>query len=231
MLSFSKAFLALGLLSLANVAQASLIEINADHFSVIYDDAQAGLYKQGLLSGSLDTVYFQPNTFSALSAGSQVSTPASLQLTLTIDPGYTFAGLSFTERGDYFLLGGGAVNAAASVQLVNAATLDSAVLNLAPGSPLVQTMASTPWELTGGFSPLGLGAPQTLLITLDNTLFASAPPGGLAFIQKTYAGFRVMTQPAAVPEPSSWALLLAGMLAALLVGRRRVRAPIHGMRL
>jgi len=40
-----------------------------------------------------------------------------------------------------------------------------------------------------------------------------------------------VTQPAAVPEPSSWALLLAGMLAALLVGRRHVRAPIHGMRL
>jgi hypothetical protein len=86
-------------------------------------------------------------------------------------------------------------------------------------------MASTPWELTGSLSTLGLGAPQTLLITLDNTLFASAPTGGLGFIQKTYAGFRVVTQPAAVPEPSSWALLLAGMMAALLVGRRRVGAP------
>jgi hypothetical protein len=148
-----------------------------------------------------------------------------LQLTVTIDPGYTFAGLSFTERGDYFRLGGGAVNVASSVQLVNPATSASAMLNLTPGSPLDQAMVSTPWELTGSVSPLGLDAPQTLLITLDNTLFASAFTGGIGFIQKTYAGFRVVTEPAAVvPEPSSWALLLAGMMAALLVGRRAPRA-------
>jgi len=62
-------------------------------------------------------------------------------------------------------------------------------------------------------------------------LFADAPVGSLGFIQKTYVGFRVLTEPAAVPEPSALALLLAGMMAALLVGRRRVRAPAHDMRL
>ncbi|MBU1395056.1 MAG: PEP-CTERM sorting domain-containing protein [Gammaproteobacteria bacterium] len=227
----SKAILALGLLSLASVAQAAIIEINADHFSVTYDDAQVGPYKQGLLSGSQDTVYFQPNTLSALSSGSQAGTPAPLLLTLTIDPGYTFAGLSFTERGDYFLLGGGAVNATASVQLLNPATLDAAVLNLAPGSPFAQTLASTAWELTGSFSPLGLGAPQTLLISLDNALFASAATGGLGFIQKTYAGFQVMTQPAAVPEPSSWALILIGLMAAMFAGMGRRRSvPVCDLR-
>lgn len=221
MLSFRKTFLILGLLSFAHGVQATPIVVDADHFSITYDDTQVGLYKSGFLSGSLDTVYFQPNTFVALSGGSQVSTQASLQLTLTIDSGYTFAGLSFTERGDYFRLGGGAVNVASSVQLFNPDTSASAVLNLAPGSPLDQTMRSTPWELTGSFSPLGPDTPQTLQITLDNTLFASARTGGLGFIQKTYAGFRVVTEPAAViPEPSSWTLLLAGMMAALLVGRR-----------
>jgi hypothetical protein len=228
MLSPRKAFLTLGLLSFAAVAQATPIVVAGDHFSVTYDDAQAGLYKAGFLSGSQDTVYFQPNTLMALSGGNPASTQASLQLTLTIDPGYSFAGLSFTERGDYFLLGGGGVNVASSVQLLNPDTSASAVLNLAPGAPLGQTISSTPWELTGSFSPLGLDAPQTLLITLDNTLFASVLPGGIGFIQKTYAGFRISTeQVAAVPEPSSWALVLAGMMAALLVGRR---APRRGLR-
>jgi len=231
MFSFSKAFLALGLLSVANLAQAAIIELNADHFSVSYDDAQAGPYKQGLLSGSLDTVYFQPNTFSALSGGSQASTQASLQLTFTLDPGYTFAGFTFTERGDYFLFGQGAVNAVAGVQAVNADTLASVLLNLAAGTALDQTGASAPWELSGNLTLPGLGAPHTLLVTLDNTLFADAPVGSLGFIQKTYVGFRVLTEPAAVPEPSALALLLAGMMAALLVGRRRVRAPAHDMRL
>jgi hypothetical protein len=78
--------------------------------------------------------------------------------------------------------------------------------------------------LTGSLSAQGLGLPQTLLVTLDNSLLADATSGSLAFIQKTYAGFNVATvaAPAAVvPEPSSWALLFAGTLAALLAGVRR----------
>ena len=225
-----KAFLVLGLLSIVSVAEASPIVLDGDHFTVTYDDALVGLYNQGLLSGSLDTVFFQPSAFAALSGGSTVSTPASLQLTLTINPGYTFTGFTFTERGDYFLFGGGAVDVAASVQVVNAATSASALLSLAPGTPLNQTGSSTPWELTGSLSSLGLGSPQTLLITLGNELFASASAGGLGFIQKTYAGFQVMTKPVAVPEPATGALLLGGVIAALLVGRRRRGAPIHGTR-
>lgn len=217
-----KFLMGLSLLAAANASLAAPILLDGDHFTVAYDSSLTGLYKDGLLSGSLDTVYFQPNTFIALSGGSPASTQALLQLTFTIDPGYTFTGLSFTERGDYFLFGGGAVDVAASVQAVNAATLESEILNLAPGAPLSATGGSTPWELTGSLSSLGPGLPQTLLVTLDNTLYASASTGSLGFIQKTYAGFRVMTRPAAVPEPASWTLLLAGMLAALLIGKRRV---------
>lgn len=212
----------LSLLAAVDAALAAPILRYGDHFTVTYDSSLTGLYKDGLLSGSLDTVYFQPDKFTALSGGGAVSTQALLELTFTIDPGYIFTGLSFTERGDYFLFGGGAVDVAASVQAVNAATLESEILILAPDAPLSATGGSTPWELTGSLSSLGPGLPQTLLVTLDNTLHASASTGSLGFIQKTYAGFRVMTRPAAVPEPASGSLLLAGMLAALLIGRRRV---------
>lgn len=229
MLSLRKALFSVGLLSCVTLAQAAPITLNADHFSITYDDAAVGLYKQGLLSGSLDTVYFRPNTFSALSGGAAASTQASLQLTLTVDPGYAFSGLTYTERGDYFRFGGGAVDVAASLQAVNAATADSAILNLAPGMPLMQPGNSTPWELTGELSLQNLGTPQTVLITLDNALFASASNGGLGFIQKTYVGFRVATDAVAVPEPTSLALLLAGGIAASLVGRRR-RGHLSGDR-
>jgi hypothetical protein len=227
MLSPRKLVLGLSLLAVAHASLAAPITLDADRFTVTYDAAQTGLYGQGFLSGSLDTVYFQPSTFAAFSGGNPASTPASLQLTFTIDPGYAFAGFAFAERGDYFLFGQGAVDVAASVAVVNADTDASALLSLAPGTPLAQTGASTPWELTGNLTPQGLDLPQTLLVTLDNELFASAAAGSLGFIQKTYVGFRILTvaQPAAVPEPSSWLLLLAGMMAALLVGRRRVRAP------
>lgn len=226
MLSIRNVLLGLTLLAAAQVSHAALITLNADRFSVTYDDAQAGVYGQGFLSGSLDTVYFQSSTLSALSGGSPASTAASLQLIFTIDPGYAFAGLTFTERGDYFLFGSGTVNVAARVQAVNADTSASVLLNLVPGAPLDNTGNSTPWSMSGSLAS-GLGVPQTLHVTLDNELFANAPVGELSFIQKTYAGFQIVTvaQPAAIPEPSSWALLLAGMLAALMVGRRRERMP------
>lgn len=232
MLSLRKVLLSLSLLALAHASLAAPITLDADRFTVTYDADQTGLYGQGFLSGSLDTVYFQPSAFAALSGGGQASTPATLQLSFTIDPGYAFAGFTFTERGDYFLFGQGAVNVAASVQAANADTAASAALSLTPGMPLDQTGRSTAWELTGNLASQGLGVPQTLLVTLDNALFASAAAGSLGFIKNTYVGFRLLTvaQPGAVPEPSSWALLLAGMLAAFLVGRRRmVRVP-SGMR-
>lgn len=212
----------LGLLAVAHTSSAALITLDADRFSVSYDSDQVGLYGAGALSGSLDTLFFQPGDFSALSGDSPASTLASLQLTFTIDPGYAFTGLSFTERGDYLILGGGAVDVTADIAVVNPDGGASAVLSLAPGSPLDQIDDFIAWQVSGGLVPLGLGVPQTFQVTLDNTLFASAPEGGLSFIQKTYVGFRVFTQPAAVPEPSSVALVLAGVLAALLAGRRRV---------
>ena len=227
-----KAFLVLGLLSIVSVAEASPIVLDGDHFTVTYESSQTGLYKQGFMAGSLDTVYFQPNTFTALSSGSQVSTQGFLNLTFAIDPGYTFAGLLFTERGDYFLRNGGAVNVVASVQQANSS---ATLLSLQPGSPLASIGRSTPWELTGAVSLQNLGPSQTLAISLDNTLFASSSGRGLGFIQKTYAGFQVMTRPVvppvSVPEPSSVALVLIGMAAAVLMGRRRVRVPFHGARL
>lgn len=226
MLPLRKAIPVLGLLALMNAALAAPITLNGAHFTATYDDAQAGPYGQGFLSGSLDTVYFQPGAFSALSGGSPASTPASLQLTFTIDPGYRFAGFDFAERGDYFLFGSGTVGLDSSLQAVNADTAASVILTLAPSAALDVPDEVVSWEATGSFAS-GLGMPQTLSVTLANELFADAPAGELGFIQKTYVGFRIATvaAPASVPEPSSWALLLAGMLAALLAGRRQVRVP------
>lgn len=225
----NKILLVAGLAALAHVAVAAPIVLNGDHFSVTYDTNQLGFFTPGAVSGSQDTVFFQSNSFKAQSPGGLSEPSVLLQLTLTINPGYTFAGLSFTERGNYYLFGDGAVSVETDITLSDQATLDSAALNLYSGSSLDVIQQLTLWELGGTLGPVGPGAPQTLLIKLDSTLFASATTG-LGFIQKTYAGFQIMTEPADVPEPTSLALLLAGVMAALLVGRRRVRAPAHGMR-
>lgn len=233
MLSLRKAFLAFGLLSCVSLAQAAIITLNADHFSVSYDDA--GLYGHGSLSGSGDTIFFTPTQFKTSSGSGPAGVSSALVLTFIIDPGYAFTGLSYLESGDYFLLGGAAVDVAASVNAENTATLASSSLTLSPGVALdiVTSFANfhtTDWLLEGDLSLLGLGAPNTLQITLENELIADTPATGFGFIEKKYVGLSIIAEPAlppgAVPEPASWTLLLAGMMAALLVGRRRVRAPV-----
>ena len=82
MMSFRKSFLVLGLLSLVNVAQAAIITLENDRFSVTYDDA--GLYGQGALSGSGDTIFFTPTQFKTSSGSGPVSVSSSLALTSTL---------------------------------------------------------------------------------------------------------------------------------------------------
>lgn len=210
-------FIGIGMAAAAGLAQAALITLDGDHFSVSYDDALISPYSGGFLSGALDTVYFQSNTFQA-SQSTPVDPRALLQLTLTIDPGYAFAGLSFTERGSYFLLGDGAVGVHTLVTLADPSVPASAALDLTSAG-LNQAGAIRSWALGGDLGPLGPSATQTLLITLDTTLSADATTGR-GLIQNTYAGFQIRTRAAAVPEPSGLSLLLAGMLAAPLVGYR-----------
>lgn len=225
MTRFPLILLGLGLLASANqTIAAPLTTLNGDHFSVTYDDAQAGLYGPGYLSGSLDTFYFQPTVFTAFSAGSPAITSASLQFTLIMDAGYRLGGLEFNEWGNYFLSNAGMTNVAAGAQVQDTDTLTVSMLGLTPGLTLDQSGGSVDWALSGLIAPPS-SASQMLQITLNNEL-TSAPVGGIGFIQKSYTGFKVLAvdvaDPMAVPEPSSWALVLAGALAASLVGSRRM---------
>lgn len=233
MLTFHKIFLGLSLFAVANATLAAPITLDGGHFTVSYDSSQADIYGGGTVSGSGDTVFFTPTQFKTSSGSGPASVSSALTLTFTIDSGYAFTGFSYLESGDYFLLDGAAVDVAASVNAVNAATLASSSLALSPGVALdaVTSFANfrtTDWVLSGDLSLLGLGEPSILQITLDNTLYASTPDAGYGFIEKKLVGLSIVTEQAlprvSVPEPASWTLLLAGMMAALSIGnRRRVR--------
>ena len=220
MLPIKKIMLGLGLLAVVQATSAAPITLDGDHFTVTYDTSELGPYNPGLVSGSQITVYFNSTSFQAMTPGGAGEPSVLLHLMLNIDPGYTFAGLSFFQDGNYYLLGDGSVRVTTDVTLANSATLDSVILGLDTGTDLNVSESLMPWQLSGALGLAGLGAPQTLLITLDTTLFADAVEGA-AFIQNGYAGFQIMTAPAAVPEPGSMALVLAGIVAATLVGRRK----------
>lgn len=206
------------LLALGGVAQAAPITLYGNGFSLSYDDARTGLYGAGALSGSQDTLYFQPTAFSAFSAGGAVSVAAPLQFTISIAPGYRLGGLVLTERGNYFLSGGGAVDALSIVDLIDAATPALSFLDLFPAQPLTRAGSTVDWEMSGQLLPPG-GVGQIFLVDFESVI-GSAPVNGIGFIQKNYVGFRVLTEAHAVPEPAGLALLMAGA-AAWWAGRRR----------
>ena len=223
MMQLNSILLGLGLLASAGLAQAAPITLYGDRFSVTYDDTQTGLFGAGALSGSLDTFFFQPTAFSTFSAGGTTQASSSLQFTITVDAGYSLAGLGLSEWGGYFLSGGGSVAASANAQLVNLGTLAASNLALAPGVPLNQAGGTVNWSMSGLLAPAA-GAGDSFQVTFDS-LLTSSPVNGIGFIQANYTGFRVITQPVAVPEPSSLALLAAGSAAlfglAALRNRRR----------
>ncbi|MHB1351793.1 MAG: hypothetical protein ACYC5S_03520 [Thiobacillus sp.] len=209
---------ALGLFSVAGLAQATPIVLDGDHFSLAYDDAQVGVYRQGQLSGSLDTLYFLPTNFSVVTVSPFADTQAGLQFTLSIDPGYVFDGLAFTQDGNYFLSNAGQVGASASLQARDLGTSVTTTLALDSADALSAGGLTTGWALQGLLGAKGLDGARTLQISLDNSL-TSEPVQGLGFIQSTYVGFRVQTRAHAVPEPSGLALTLVGGLAAVAAGR------------
>lgn len=221
MMQFNSILLGLGLLASAGMAQAAPITLHGDRFSVTYDDTQTGLFGAGALSGSSDTFYFQPTAFSTFSAGGTSQASSSLQFTIAVHAGYSLAGLGLSERGGYFLSGAGAVAASASAQLLDLGTLAASSLALAPGVPLNQAGSTVNWSMSGLLAPTA-GAGDSFQVTFDSQL-ASSPVNGIGFIQANYTGFRVITQPAVVPEPSSLALLMAGSVAIFGLAARRNR--------
>lgn len=219
MLRLHSILMGLGLLASAGLAQAAPITLYGNGFSVTYDDAQTGLFGSGTLSGSLDTFFFQPTAFSALSNGPMVATSSALEFTLAIDAGYQLGGIVLTERGNYTLTSGGLVGVSAVMRITGADPLNAAVFKLAPAQPLTQVGGTTTWEMSGLLAA-PTSASQVFTVRLDDTLVAD-PTSGIGFIRKNYAGFGIITEPVSVPEPSALGLLLVGGAAALWAGSRR----------
>ena len=223
----------LGLSCLAAAcANAAPVTLSGDHFDVLFDSEEAGLFGTPQLSGN--TLFFTPTSFYAEAFAQHCSDLIRETIHLTIRPhqGVSITGVSAVERGDYFTRG-----ERSNVHI------DGQIRLRAINDPLTEWSGFFDrtdndddatehngvyrgnWESVAQIDE-GFSIEDPLILTLENLLFASVRHwNGLAFIEKKFVGIPIdFEYTAAVPLPAALPLFGSGLL--LLWGIRARRRAI-----
>lgn len=207
-------------------ALAATQTLDAGNYTITYDDAALGSF--GILMPTASGVSFAPSGdgFSVESFSGIKTTSSIVALTITADAGYTLTGFNLSEQGSYLKFGDGSkVSAGGNLtvqDLVN--TGASVTKQLAVSAPLTnsttfENLVSSSWTASAGAQ---LGTTKAT-VSIYNILGAWAVSAneGYATIGKSNVILDVGV--AAVPEPQSFAMLLAGLgVVGAMVRRRRI---------
>jgi hypothetical protein len=212
--------------TLAGAAFAATVTLSGTTVDFSFDDSTLGLFGQANVAG--DQLYFTPTQFTAESmngAGFDL-TKQTLNITVTTHDGWNFSSLALTERGDYLRVGGG-TKVAVTGQIRAFDTqhpLDEVTASIVSDDKFLKTkdFMSRNWEATATADLSSMVTASEINLTLENILLTKArSKSGLAFIEKKFAGLDVITTP--VPEPETWAMLLAGLGLVGFAARRRAK--------
>lgn len=229
-----KIAVAASLLAASGLALADGTMSNS-RFSVTFTSAAQNLFDDPSLLGS-DLVRWRPAQFVTDSdAGAPLVSTALV--TIEAMPGFDLSGFRFSESGTYEAGGYDAVPVP-SFNVSAAGSIKITPLN--PGAAFVQSSFSTgslvapsfdgvagtdggPLNWSTSASPLSFGAGlKKVSFWVTDTLWATANDSAYSVIRKTTAELRVDTAVAAVvPEPETWAMLLAGLGSLVVMARRR----------
>jgi hypothetical protein len=214
------------LLAIASAqANAANVTIDGGNFTISYDTAAAGLFGTPTLVGS--TLVFMPAGnpgFSAQTDNGVKVTNSTFSFMITADPGYTLSSFNLFEGGDYLLIGNSSLVSVGGQLRVK--SVDSSVMTaaIAPSAALTtqttfEQFATTNWDASASISP---GSSLTsAVVSIENLLGARArlAEDGYAFIEKKNVELSFVLTP--IPEPASFAMLLAGLGMMGFVARRR----------
>lgn len=211
-------------------ALAATQTLDAGNYSISFDDSLLGLFGTPMLTASGDLAFSPSGTpgFSAQTGSGFNFTNSTVALTITADAGYQLTGFNLIEKGDYFKIGAGsevAVLGQLRVQdLVNAnVNLSNSIASAVPldvTSSSFANLATTDWTASASIGQFATGKAA---VSIDNILGAYVPNSGYAFIEKNNIFLDISV--AAVPEPESFAMLLAGLgIVGAMARRRRMGA-------
>lgn len=214
------ASLAAALLGLVTAlpAHAASVTLSGSTVNYTFDNSLLGLF--GMPSVSGNELYFTPNNFAAQSSngGGYTLTQSTINVQVSLKPGYTFSKVGLHESGDYLLLGAGSsADVAGQLRIFNTGNPGGMhyVHSITPLAPLNLTgLPTRDWKAKAGFNMAalpGISNTSTINLTVENLLLANtvALPSSLAFVQKKFVGLDVITTP--VPEPHAWLLTLVGL--------------------
>lgn len=219
--------LAVGLSLAVSGASAAVQTLNAGSFSISYDDALVGLFGTPTLVG--DSLRWFPSGspgFTAQTADGIDLTNASFSLLITANPGYTLSSFGLASAGTYFHFGDTGVTSGVSIEgqlRVTPLPGSTSTADLALDAPTAANgflnFDLQNWSLAGAqlVAPAGTSSANVSFDTLlAGYVFGGA---GYAFAEVKEVTLSIATTP--VPEPETYALMLAGLGAICFMGIRR----------
>lgn len=231
-----KLVVASALLAASGYAYADGTLSNA-HFSVTFTTAAQNLFDDPILLGGSDVVRWRPGQFVTDSYAGGVPLVSTALVTIEAAAGYDLSGFRYIESGTFEQGPFGTdpaptFDTSASGQIKVTPIAPAYVMmtgNFSTGLILTPTfdgntnidLGPLNWSTSAGPVIYGAGL-KKVQFWVSNSLLANANDSAYSLIRKTTAELTVdTTAVAVVPEPETWAMLLAGMGALVVMARRR----------